>query len=157
MQLSKLARLAAITLPAALGVAVLVIWYDMNTPPSMSEYVNSVSNTQEVKSFLTVYPTAKAQVRDDFYDCPGLPCPPIPQASLDYSYYERPNEIENTARSVTLLVSFESGTVKPNYFSVSCYDQLREDSGVRIEGFSLSNVTDFLNNEKCPLNLRTID
>lgn len=141
-----------IGLPIAFVIAVLVIWYDATAPPSLSEYIGSTKNTQEVKSFLAMYPDAEAAERDYFYDCDFSPCPPRPVSSIDYSYAEQPDASENTARSATLSVSFEAGTLKPNYFSVSCIDSLRDDSNARIEGVSLSNVTEFLKNENCPAN-----
>lgn len=148
MPLSKVTRWVMIGLPIAFVITVLVIWYDSNAPPSLSEYIDSTRNTQEVKNFLTVYPTAKTELRDYYYHCDVAPCPPV--SFLDYSYAESPNAEPNTARSVTLVVSFRDGTLEPTYFSVSCYDQLRDDSHVRIEGVSLSNVTDFVKNENCP-------
>lgn len=139
-----------IGLPIAFVVTVLAIWYDTNTPPSISEYIDSTKNTQEVKSFLSVYPTAKTELRDYYYRCETTPCPPV--SFLDYSYAESPDAEPNSARVVTLVVSFQNGTLEPTYFSLSCYDQLRDDSDVRVEGASLSNMSDFLKNESCPPN-----
>jgi hypothetical protein len=85
MQLSKTARLAAIASPAVLGSAGLFVWYDMNTPPSLSEYIESTKNAQEVKSFIAKYPNAEAVEHEYFYDCDYSPCPPRP-LSIDYSY-----------------------------------------------------------------------
>jgi hypothetical protein len=142
----------------AVGIAFVVAFswgvsLNMHVPTSRIQGYDAKSavemtrNLNEVKEFLSNYPTANTTVYP-IQRCNDESCSSRSWIPSIVEYWYREREDGGKYTDLRIVINFEEGKVL--LFELRCLTEGSENDYVKVHGTSLEGITEFLQNSKCP-------
>ncbi len=140
----------------AVGIAFVLAfsWAVSNMPPPTSSTeededlaVEITRNFNEVKEFLSNYPTANTTVYF-ITTCADESCSSLSRVPSIVEYWYREWEDGGKYTDLRIVVHFEERSV--TLFQLRCLTEGSENNSIEVHGSSLQGITEFLQNSQCP-------